>query len=574
MIRKGFVDLPHGQVHFRHAGTGPPILLLHDSPRSSAMHAELLESLSDEFTAIALDTPGYGHSTALPQSPRPEIPDFARALAATQAALGIERCAIYGFHTSSKILLQFALDHPTRLALAIIDGLNLPPGGPGDDFISRYMKPLPLSDDGSHLAAGWSRAREFMRFFPWFDATPRSRLPQSFPDDEYLHGYALDLLTSGPHFSDAYSAAMRYLATPLVGQVRAPTVFMCRSNDPLYMFLDSLPQPLPAGCHIERLGPERDLWAARLRALFRGAQTSTSPARLAFGHAILANTSTSAVRVSRRYRDAGSRQWHVREAGGNSGRPIVILHESPGSSAGLCDWVDALANKGRPILAPDLPGHGETPALAVPDGTTATLSDFAAELLAFLAANSTEPVDLIASFSSAPLALLAASRAPERIRSLVCAGIPLPGARARKQLAKYDCPPLTITRDGAHLLAAWHQLRDRELHWPWYERDVAANRRVPVNLDAARMNAMTLDVARHLEHYGDLSRATWNSNVSPLLAQVSQPVLLFKDADDPRLAASLKAKRRLPAATLLKRAATLDAWALAIGKFWGSLGTR
>ncbi len=570
MIRKGFVDLPHGQVHFRYAGQGQPILLLHDSPRSSAMHAALIEELADEFMVIALDTPGYGHSSPLPAESRPEIPDFARALAATQAALGIERCAIYGFHTSSKILLQFALEHPQRVALAIIDGLNLPPGGPGDEFITRYMKPLTIADDGSHLAAGWSRAREFMRFFPWFDSSPRSRLNQDFPADEYLHGYALDLLTAGPHFSDAYSAAMRYLATPLVSGVRAPTVFMCRSNDPLFAFLDSLPAPLPAGCRIERLAPERDRWQAFLREQFRSAHSNTTPAASpGLGRTRAADVATTA--VQRRYRDGTHGQWHLREAGGSSGRPIVLLPESPGSSAGLLPLLAECATTGRPVWAPDLPGQGETAAVVRPDGKPPVLSDFVDALLGLLGANTREPLDIITAFSASPLALAAAARAPERIRSVVCDGIPLLGATLRKQLARLDCPPLTVSRDGSHLLALWHQLRDRELCWPWYDRSAAAIRRVKPDLGALRMDRMTLDLARQLPHYGALNRAIWSSDYASLLATVPQPVLLFKDSGDPRLAASLRARRRLPLGQLVQRPDSAAKLLAAVGKFWRSI---
>ena len=570
MIRKGFVDLPHGQVHFRYAGQGPSILLLHDSPRSSAMHAALIEELADEFTVVALDTPGYGHSSPLPGEPRPEIPDFARALAATQAALGVERCAIYGFHTSSKILLQFALDHPQRVALAIIDGLNLPPGGPGDAFIARYMKPLTIEDDGSHLAAGWSRAREFMRFFPWFDSSPRSRLNQDFPTDDYLHGYALDLLTAGPHFSDAYSAAMRYLATPLVSGVRAPTVFMCRSNDPLFAFLDSLPTPLPAGCRIERLGPERDRWQAFLREQFRSARSGTTPTGAPdLGRARAADVATPAVR--RRYRDGMHGQWHLRESGGPSGRPILLLPETPGSSAGLLPLLAEFARTGRPVWAPDLPGQGETAAVVRPDGRPPVLSDFVDALLGLLENNSREPVDIVAAFSSSPLALAAAARSPGRIRSVVCDGIPLLGAGLRKQLARLDCPPLAVSRDGSHLLALWHQLRDRELCWPWYERSAAAIRRVTADLGALRMDRMTLDLARQLTHYGALNRAIWTSDYASQLATVPQPVLLFKDPGDPRLAAGLRVRRRLPLGQLVKRPDSAANVLATVSKFWKSI---
>lgn len=104
-IRRAYVRAPHGLVHYRVAGDGPAVVLLHDSPRSSAMHLPQLEALSDQFTVIALDTPGYGRSQPLPPEPRPTIADFAAALAGTLVALGLERCPVYGFHTSSKFTL-------------------------------------------------------------------------------------------------------------------------------------------------------------------------------------------------------------------------------------------------------------------------------------------------------------------------------------------------------------------------------------------------------------------------------------------------------------------------------------
>jgi hypothetical protein len=33
-VLKGFVAVPHGQVHFRYGGSGPVVVMLHDSPRS------------------------------------------------------------------------------------------------------------------------------------------------------------------------------------------------------------------------------------------------------------------------------------------------------------------------------------------------------------------------------------------------------------------------------------------------------------------------------------------------------------------------------------------------------------
>jgi hypothetical protein len=76
-------------VHLRYAGSGPPVVLLHDSPRSSRLHEPLLAALSDRFTVIALDTPGYGNSTPLAGDAPLRIADFADALADTLQALGL-----------------------------------------------------------------------------------------------------------------------------------------------------------------------------------------------------------------------------------------------------------------------------------------------------------------------------------------------------------------------------------------------------------------------------------------------------------------------------------------------------
>ena len=233
-VRRGYVDVPFGQVHYRVSGLGPPVVLLHDSPRSSAMHEGLLDALGDEFTAIALDTPGYGASSPLPSEPRPEIVDYAAALGLTLDALGLPPCPVYGFHTSSKIVLQLAADRPDRIGAAILDGLSMPPGPPDEAFIAAYMAPFTLTADGSYLVTQWTKVRDLHRFFPWFRREAASRLPLELPDDRRLHDYAVDLLMAGANYSGAYAAAMRYAALPAVARLRSPTVFLARRADVLY----------------------------------------------------------------------------------------------------------------------------------------------------------------------------------------------------------------------------------------------------------------------------------------------------------------------------------------------------
>ncbi len=327
-VRKGFVNVGAGQVHYRMAGSSPPIILLHDSPRSSVLHVPLLEHFSDRFTAIAIDTPGYGHSTALPSEPRPEISDFAGALAETILGFGVEKCPVYGFHTSSKILLEFAANHPERVAVAIMDGLSLPPGDTDHAFINSYMRPFAVTDTGSYLAEEWTRVRDFQRWFPWFAKSKATRMPLSLRSMSYMHEYCMDLFMAGPNFSDAYSAAMRYKAAAVVPTLTSRCVFTAREDDVLYAFLDSLPDPLPEGSTIERMTADKDAWKARLGELFNeyadfdGAGDFTPPDPLQ--GPLDGNTVTKGYVTTdhgSRTSTGPTRRWRQRYAGGGSARP-------------------------------------------------------------------------------------------------------------------------------------------------------------------------------------------------------------------------------------------------------------
>ena len=63
-IKRRYVDLPHGQLHFRELGSGPPLVLLHKTPSSSIQYARAMPLLAERFRTLALDTPGFGMSDA------------------------------------------------------------------------------------------------------------------------------------------------------------------------------------------------------------------------------------------------------------------------------------------------------------------------------------------------------------------------------------------------------------------------------------------------------------------------------------------------------------------------------
>ena len=74
MTRRAYVQLADGrQTHYRRAGAGEPLILLHPSPLSSTWLEPVIEAVRGRVDAIAPDTPGYGASDPLPEpSGRPD----------------------------------------------------------------------------------------------------------------------------------------------------------------------------------------------------------------------------------------------------------------------------------------------------------------------------------------------------------------------------------------------------------------------------------------------------------------------------------------------------------------------
>ncbi len=108
------------------------------------------------------------------------------------------------------------------------------------------------------------------------------------------------------------------------------------------------------------------------------------------------------------------RPWTIHQTGDASGPAMLLLHGFTGSGR---NW-DELAKKlpGWRIIAPDLPGHGET---APPSGA---MPEVALDLAALLDQLGVDQAVVIGYSMGGRLALHLAVQAPERVRALVVIG--------------------------------------------------------------------------------------------------------------------------------------------------------
>jgi haloacetate dehalogenase len=131
VILEGFtttdVTTPAGaRIRVRTAGSGPPVLLLHGYPQTSAMWHRVAPGLAADHTVVAADLRGYGDSTPPPGTADDPAAFGKRAMATDQlavmAALGFAQFAVVGHDRGARCAYRLALDHPDAVtALAVLD---------------------------------------------------------------------------------------------------------------------------------------------------------------------------------------------------------------------------------------------------------------------------------------------------------------------------------------------------------------------------------------------------------------------------------------------------------------------
>jgi pimeloyl-ACP methyl ester carboxylesterase len=440
-ITRHFADVGGRIVHFRKCGSGAPLLLVHQSPRSSLEYHRLMLDWGRHFTCIAPDTAGFGESDPLPID-APEVEDYADATVAFLDALGLEKVAAYGFHSGAIILVTAAKRHPHRFSGMAANGYAVWTEAEKAAFAGAYLPPFVPSAYGEHLAWLWRRILEQSWVFPWYDMRPEARLSRPHADPATVHAIVMEMLASGDNYRRGYGAVLRANRDVPAGDgPTVPTFITSPDGDPLQ-------------AHIARLGPLPGNWTARpLPTLADTEQASFQHLLLHMPPAVRVPDGNGApmgfVDV-----DAGGFTWQIHWRGERNAARLRI--PEPGLSA------RSVAAAGE--LAIDLPGHGLSDDW--PDAPT-RLGPWAEAIAAAVdavGAGRTPPI------AARGLAVLLAEAAANRSGTtiIVDADRRAPPPDAADWPSRV-WPDLTPDVDGSHLHRAWHWARTRRLFDPWFD---------------------------------------------------------------------------------------------------------
>jgi pimeloyl-ACP methyl ester carboxylesterase len=226
--RRGYADSSFGQLHYVEQGTGEPILLLHQTPRSADEFREVLPRLAGSSRAIAMDMLGFGLSATVP-APQ-SIEQMAAGALALLDALGVDTVAVMGHHTGGAVAVELAASAPERVRAVVLSSApwtdaafrTAHAAGPGvDEAVA--------SEDGSHLTQLWKLRQ------PYY--------PPGRPD--LLDRFIRDALAPGVDPAEGHLACARYRMEDRIGLVRAPVLLLGASADPF-----ALPDLQPLHHHL------------------------------------------------------------------------------------------------------------------------------------------------------------------------------------------------------------------------------------------------------------------------------------------------------------------------------------
>jgi pimeloyl-ACP methyl ester carboxylesterase len=236
----------------------------------------------------------------------------------------------------------------------------------------------------------------------------------------------------------------------------------------------------------------------------------------------------TAPRIRRAFADLPHGQVHLRRAGDGDALPLAMIHQSPGSSKQLETMMGALARLGRPTIAPDTAGNGDSEPLTM---AQPEIPDLARAALAAIDSQTSGAFHLYGSHTGASIAMEIALAHPDRVRSLTIDGMGLYSTGQQSEVLDRYAREIRPDAEATHLMKVWHFCRDQFLFWPYYNR--TAGGRLPNGLpDDDALHDFVVEVLKAMRSYHLSYRAAFRHPKRDRLPLLSVPALVICSPSD------------------------------------------
>ncbi len=121
-MERGLIKIPSaGYIHYRAAGKGKPIILMHSTGGSSAIFLELMALFSSKLRVFAIDYPSHGMSDHIVG--KPTISDYADFVTEVMDGLGVKKASFLGTTTSAYVAVDVANRYPERVEKIVMESI-------------------------------------------------------------------------------------------------------------------------------------------------------------------------------------------------------------------------------------------------------------------------------------------------------------------------------------------------------------------------------------------------------------------------------------------------------------------
>lgn len=230
-ITQGYVNTDEGQIHYWEAGTGPALLLIHQSSSSGEEFAGMVPYMASQYRLITFDWPGHGSS----DDPMKEmgVDDFTRSALAVVDHLNIQDFHLLGNHGGALIAMNIAWKYPARVKKVILSGTS---GVRKKEDVEKFTESLDLEKrnhlekDGTSISDAWGRYVDYM--------------PNSAPE-EVLVPFLNNMITRVRPY-DAHYGVLKWNRMPALKAIKDRPMLIMQGEDDEYVshqesLLDILP---------------------------------------------------------------------------------------------------------------------------------------------------------------------------------------------------------------------------------------------------------------------------------------------------------------------------------------------
>lgn len=129
---------------------GEPVIFVHGNLSAARFWEETMLALPSRYRAIAIDMRGYGRSETAPVDATRGMRDFSDDLFALVEALELDRPHLVGWSLGGCVVMQYAIDHPERVASLTLSA----PGSPYGFGGTRDLQGTPTTPDYAGSGGG------------------------------------------------------------------------------------------------------------------------------------------------------------------------------------------------------------------------------------------------------------------------------------------------------------------------------------------------------------------------------------------------------------------------------------